>query len=440
MTDSEKDPIMKSINKSLQNPIVSGSVMPDNIDNASMVSNVSNISGVSSISSVNTSSLYTIRQERRMDLYDYFKQTVRVYLSEIAYHSGITLAVSILGGIIGTGILYGWSLIVSAFLVVIYGVMVSSNLSSIVRAWRHDRSDGINRFWAACMVMAYKNALILQEYIDLYQFSLRSDNRRKNDLTDNEVFMIDDPNFNFIHPSEVKKILQRIHSYVRLAYELGHLKQTDNLTIQRNVVYCNVSDQSLTDERNRRIEKLLNRLNPQRRADIIDSWNAIDKKHSTRNQSMTFIPFRWMIYEYRNLFRYLNSSSDLRKIYNNVGLNFESYERCVTDISLAMHFMRTEELIYPPDITAFTTRIGDVLTVSADSFFGLSIVSSLAGFTSIWGLILSGMSSLIIGGFMHLITIVVIYEVRNMLLQNRSKSLSESKMDLIMKEIQVICC
>jgi hypothetical protein len=254
---------------------------------------------------------------------------------------GMASITALLGGIIGTSVLYGWNLILSAFLISIYGVMVSSNISSILKAWRSDASDGMDRFWAVCMILSYKDALILQEYIDIYQYISRSDNIKRDGIENGETFYVDDPHFQYIRPSEVKKIIERIHSYIRLAYELSRLTGSDNLAIQQGVVYCNISDQSLTNERNRKIENILNALEPHKRADIIDSWNSIDKKASAKYQSMTFIPFRWMIYEYRNLFRYLYGSTELRKIYNGIGLNFESYESCVTDISQSLHQMRT---------------------------------------------------------------------------------------------------
>jgi hypothetical protein len=433
------DPVMTSINKSLQKPIISGSVMAET-DAVSTISNISNTSNISNLSTISNSSLYIVRQERRINLIDYIKQTTKEYLPEIFYHLGLTLVIAILSGIIGTTVLYGWSMMISVFLIVIYGIMISSNISAILKVWRSNTSNGIDSFWGACMILAYKNALILQEYIDVYGYVSRSDNVRRTSIDKEDKFMIDDPDFQYIHPSEIKKIIQRIHSYIILAYELSHLTQSDNLIIHGGIVYCNVSAQSLTNERNRKIEQLLNALDPNKKEDIIGSWNAIDKKISSKYHSISFIPFRWMIYEYRNLFRYMNSAPELRKIYNNVKLNFETYEQCVTDISQSLHRMRTDDSIYPDDMRNFTLRIGDILSVSADSFFGISIVTSLIGISTLWEIIIYGILNLIVGVFMHLITIIVINEVRKLISQNRFKTPSKTQMDLIYKEMQVLCC
>ena len=430
---------MRSINKSLQQPIIAGSVMADTDMISDNASNMSNMSNMSNISNISNSSLYTIRQERRTDLVRYLKQMSRTYLSELSYHLGLTVLIALVSGIIGTSVLYGWSLIVSGFFIIIYGVMVSSNIFSIIKVWRKERSEGVDIFWGECLVLAYKNALILQEYIDVYSYLSRSNNRRRVPPEENETFMIDDPTFELIHPSEIKKILKRVHSYIRLAYELTHLQRSDHLILRNNKVYCNVSDQSLTNQRNRQIENILNSLTPEKRSDIVDGWNAIDKKESTRYQSLSFIPFRWMINEYRNLFRYLYSSPDLRKIYNNVGLNFESYEQSVTHISRSLHLMRTDNVIYPADMRDYTLRVGDLFSLSTDLFYGISIAESVS-FTGVMPMILTSVSSILIGGVMHVITMLTLYELDRIIRKNRSEELTNNKIDLIMKEISVICC
>ena len=445
---TERDPILTSITKSLNRPIISGHAInsvSESLDDISRHSSTSSIrssaSTVSNISNISNSSMYTIRQERRLDLSTYWKDVSRIYLSEAKYHLGLTSIIAILGTMIGTTVLYGWSLIISAFLLIMLVAMVSIHLVFIIRMIRANRSDGILRFWDSCMILAYKNALLLQEYVDVYEYGSKIMQKKKGEVSSEEKYITDaDENFQLLHPSEIKKIIQRIHSYIRLAYELSNLRPTDNLLLQRNTIYCNVSDQSLTNERNRKIENLLNRLDSQKKTDIIGAWNMIDKKLSTQNKSMSFIPFRWATYEYRNLFRYLNSSPDIRKIYNNIGLNFESYELCVIQISQSMHSMRAEESMYPEDIREFTIRLGDMLGISADVFYGLSIITNITNTTSIWSLIMGGLSTISIGFVMHLITIVTILEIQNLLLRNRTEHLSESKIDHIFKEIEAICC
>jgi len=95
--------------------------------------------------------------------------------------------------------------------------------------------------------------------------------------------------------------------------------------------------------------------------------------------------------------------------------------------------MRSEIPIYPN----LTFRIGDLLGVGADSFFAMNFVSSIST-TSVLAGFLTGSSSLLIGGALHLLVITTIYSIRDHLLKDRR--VDNRQIDVIMKEMEIICC
>ena len=121
----DQDPIMTSIGKNLQK-VVDQSVM----DNASeySISNASNISSISNVSAISNSSLYSIRQNQRIELFDYFKNAFSVYLSEITYHIGITLIFTILACVVNYWIIYGMIVFASLLLSILYVALIFSNI------------------------------------------------------------------------------------------------------------------------------------------------------------------------------------------------------------------------------------------------------------------------------------------------------------------------
>jgi hypothetical protein len=438
MSQNAPDPIMKSINKSLQMPVKSGSVIANTnaimTDDISVISDFSNISNVSNLSQ----SIYTIRQDRRLELFDFLKEKTSIYRKEFIYHGIISGTVFIIAMIIGVDIFYMWSAIASMFFSIIYAVFIGIHLQTTLQLWRHNRFEGINRFWTSCLSLAYKNAVLLQEYIDVYEYRLQK-SKNSNNVDSYGTYLIDeDIDYQSLPPAELKNVLQRIHSYIRLSYELSNLKQSDNLSIQRGVVYCNVSNESITNERNRKIEKYINNLDTQKRADVVDGWNTIDKRES--HQSVAIVPYRWMIYEYRNLFRYLNSSKYLREIYDNLGKDFMSYQNTVDDISRSfLNICLEEEDYMPVDIQDTSIRMTEIMGVCADIFFAINIVYYVFAASSWIGMIVNLILGILLGGFIHLILICVIYNIRDLLITKRNVNLKK-KMDIIMKEMKIICC
>jgi hypothetical protein len=335
---------------------------------------------------------------------------------------------------------YNWILIIGLVISLIYAIFIAVQLFSIIRIWRYNRFEGIDKFWSLCLILASKNALLLQEYIDVYNYKLnKTNNRVTGDNNNDQLYIIDDDtSYQSLSPLEFKNIIKRIHSYIRLSYDLSTLKKSDNLVLSGNSVFCNVSDQSITNKRNRNIENMINKLDKNKKTDIVTAWNAVDKRNM--NNYITIIPYRWINYEYRNLFRYLNSSKILRDIYNYLGNDFMTYQNTVNEISGAMHNIYCKSDSYIPlDISTMSVKLSDILSIIMDVLLGTWLIKVLLSSTNLFGFLFNITITPVFGFSFHFILIMMFYTIRDMILVDRSYDLSK-KMDQIMKQIEILCC
>lgn len=451
--DPIKDPILASINKNLVDVRnISKNEVDNNMSDLSNMSNISNISNISNSSLLTSSSMYSIRKTERTELGKYVKNQISTYRSEIYYHISITTILSCLCYLIGTSIFYTWGFIVSMFFSIIYSVFLSIIMKNIIKNFRHSSKIGIQRFRDNCVALSYKNALLLQEYVDVYKFYIEADEEvledNKENNNDNNIIQKENvdletrPNFVVLTPADITMIIKRIHNYIKISFDISSLKKSDNLSIQRGVIYCNLTDQSITNERNRKIESILNTLDAEKKEDIVRLWNSLDDKTIVSNT-----PYKWIMYEYRNLFRYLNSTNRLKSLYSVFSTDFVSYQQNIESISNSLKDMyvdkdETESKANPEDIMFFFRRLGDVLGIITDLFFAINISHFIFTEASVFlstNYVVNIITILFLGGLSHMSVITALCSIRDIVRKKRVYDL-DRKIDSIIKEMKHICC
>src|SRR6185503_2773941 len=90
----------------------------------------------------------------------------------------------------------------------------------------------------------------------------------------------------------IRNSIDRINKYIRLCYYLSFINSNDNLEIRQNNIYVNINTESI-----------INNIPLEYKYELMNVADNIDKNAS--NKLLVIVPCKWIIYEYRNIFRYL---------------------------------------------------------------------------------------------------------------------------------------
>lgn len=248
------------------------------------------------------------------------------------------------------------------------------------------------KFRSKCINIANRNSIILKEYISIYS---------------NQS----------LKPVDLKNIFKRIRIYSKFMCDTLKLSKMDTLSLnpQKTSIVCNVFD-SITNQRNRTIEKILNTVDNAKKQDVVETWNLIDKRY---NSNLSILPVRWMLEEYRNLFKYLSSDTSLNKIFSYDEIR--SFESTIDDM-----YSNVNSISLDLDID-ICTDLSELVILLSYVWVGVSIESPID-----W-----------VFGTMFNMGLTVLLNRLNRL--NRLNKMIESKNglnvdDSTWNEMQAICC
>lgn len=431
-SDKVKNTDMQQINRQLRYAVDDGT--RDERSNDSL-------SSLSSLSSIESKTGYAFRNERRTDLLKYIALKLDRYRQDAFYHLGIVgfwLAVSI----ITLDMTYLYSLLgLTLFIVSGLFALLCGFAIHIVTSDRKRDSDALREFSSNCSALATKNAVLMQEYIDVYDYRITQEMKDSaantdatNDRSTQKFVSQEETEFVAIKPAEFKKIVTRIHYYIKLSTDLSKLEPNDILELRHNGVYCNVM-QGATVKRCREIEAIVNKLDHQKRKELIESWNSVERRCVS---TIISLPYRWITYEYRNLFRYLHSTKYMREIYANLGKDFSSFQSTVDKVnSSSQRLFETDTSEIPSDFIELHFKIFDLLLLIVDSYIGVGVSLHICGGQSWLSVLMNLLTGITLGGVVQILIFTICTAIMKTMY---SKHKTEPDIKRVHDRIKMLCC
>ncbi|VBB18799.1 hypothetical protein YASMINEVIRUS_1331 [Yasminevirus sp. GU-2018] len=299
-----------------------------------------------------------------------------------------------------TTLLYYWISMLSLFLGAVYCVLTSVYALRVTDRWRSQLHDGFNVFRSACVDLSIRNYRLMREYREVYHYhygdvlsrctekykngELKSVHSNKHKKTDDEHESSINEYVSFVlqnDPSEklesyewIKSSVDRINQYVKLCYYLSFIRPTDKLETVQGLLRVNIGSESVLNTRNRKLESLINEVPNEYKNELLSAWNNIDKRVS--HDTLITIPCKWIVYEYRNMFRYLYCAKYLKMIHESFDKDYVAVEEDVSRIghSLRKLFSRESEFL-PRAFTDLYTMLTDTVLFVMDNFVAMTIVN-----------------------------------------------------------------
>lgn len=350
--------------------------------------------------------------------------------------------------------IFYWLSIITFLFGSIFLITVGLYLHRLTTKWDRSIKEGVLKLWNNCIKLSIKNYRLLREYKEIHNHhnlindTIDSGNRdsfsnfvnraqRITSLTreekDTESFIIQ-ANDEFENRekmesiSTINDIFLKIHRYITLCYYLSFIKPTDEIELRHNTLYINIKNESILNKRNRKLEKTINSLPSMYKIELVNVWKNIDGDKSEK--FLTIVPCKWMIYEYRNLFRYLAMSKHFKNVYSFA--DFNDLEQNVFEIcGTIQNIFRTDiEYVPKPFINLFTT-LSSYFTLMLDNYLAYVLVH---GFMTGNGVFVP----LLIGVVFHILIVKIISSLNNMIFQMKNPLKENVEIEKIDERIETI--
>jgi hypothetical protein len=309
---------------------------------------------------------------------------IDLYRHKIYSHLSIVIVLLILYGTVHHAVqsLMYWighlSFVIGGMLLVMIGIY----LHKVIGSWDRSIKKGLLKFWNICAQLSMKNYRLTREYREIYQYhyndvmkqcnadsgtfgyrnaspgtlgyrnaspgtETQSTEQHDNDMKSYVDFVLKNDPENKIDTYEcIKNTISRIHQYIQLSYYLSFLNPCDDLDIKRNVIYINIKTESIMNKRNRKLESILNSIPNNYKQELVSAWSGTDRNQS--DKILTIIPCKWIMYEYRNLFRRLHCIKYLKNVYMSFEQDYGAIENMVFELCSTIQDMFRRDVIYLP--------------------------------------------------------------------------------------------
>ena len=339
--------------------------------------------------------------ENYINFIDTNRQTLYVHMiicliMSITYSSFYTIIV------MGMSNIHQWISIITMFFGLIYVMFSGIYISRVITEWNMQNNDGFNKFRETCISLSIKNYRLMKEYREVYHFHYgdvfnRCIDRYKNgelksisshelnkSNNDSDVILKDYVKF-VLHNDSTEKlesyewiqsiIEKTIHKYFKLCYYLSFLKSNDKLSFNQNIIYVNIGSDSVLNKRNRKLESIMNAIPLDYKHELIGAWNMLDKKLS--HDVMINIPCKWIIYEYRNMFRYLYCAKYFKLIHSSFEKDYIDIENHVQKINNMLHQLISCKINNPKVFTQLYGIVSNITLFIFDNFVALNLISCI---------------------------------------------------------------
>ena len=329
-------------------------------------------------------------------------------------------------GITIISLLLNWMYFIGGIVSALYIATSSIYLFKIIKSWDKSIRSGIFRLWNLSTQLSIKNYRLTREYKDIYQFhyndivtKLSADKkdagRDKNEenvelhkyvkyiLKNDTAEKMDDYTW-------CMESINRVNQYIQLSYYLSFLGPKDKLEMKQNNIYVNITSESAMNRRNRKLESMMNTVSLEYKNELINTWTNIDKNNS--DKFMVMVPCKWIIYEYRNLFRYLYCAKYFKNIYTLFEKDYTEIENLVYSICSTLQDIFRRDSIYLPDsFIKFYSLIGDGLLLILDNLIAINILYCVFSSTSYWYIVVL----LLIMVLVHVVINCIIISINNLI-------------------------
>lgn len=400
-----------------------------------------------------------------------FTKYLRIYHTELYLHLFIVFIFCIIFLILSPAIsiIYNW---ISSILYVIGTlgmVSISIYLYVIITAFDDIMKTYTNKLWTILSQLGLINHRLLKEYklvyhlhcskikndLQKHQLNIKCDDcdvchkRHDHDvISDDKLeklkeYVLEVDTHNQMENEDVlKRKINNIYTYIKLSYYLSSLKESDILEIRGNNIFVN-SMENLFDKRNRNLEKIMNNIPNEYKTELVESWSMIDQKKS--KDIIILVPYKWILNEYRSLYRYLHLSKYFKNIYDNFDKDYNHVENKILNVSECILNMFKYDMIYlPEEFIYYLEFMMDLITIILDIFLSINIISFILT-NGIFVSLFSMISGFAFGIIFHGVVIVMMHQLKNLIntiqqKKNNSEFISniDDKMNTMMNEIKVL--
>jgi hypothetical protein len=265
-------------------------------------------------------------------------------------------------------LLYILSFIMSAIYFMFNGVTIYI----LINEWKKNIDNKINELWDLVTEISLKNSRILKEYNSVYLYHKKDilasciDNYRMGKVNiDNKnideyvkYVMATDATNKLQNNEWLSLSIKRIMHNITLCYYLSFMTNNDELEMKQGTFYLNTRMESISNKRNRKIETLLNVLPIHSKTEFYETWNIV--KINDTNKMITLLPCKWIMNEYREMFKYFFAVKYFNNIYTTFDKDYNDLENVVNKLCIAIqHIFRRQYITLP----TYTIDIMNMLNV-----------------------------------------------------------------------------
>ena len=396
--------------------------------------------------------IFSIKREPK--LYSYINY-LDMYRNHMYNHMAIVLVLSLIYSTIGSGIgaLYTWICCIGTMIGFIYASVVGVYLNKVIGSWESSIRSGLLKFWNLCTQLSIKNYRLMREYREVYhhhygdikkrcsdKFDSNNRNEKESDaeLKKYVDYVISNDGTERMETYDwIRIAIERINKYIKLCYYMSFIESGDCLELKQDNIYINVETQSTMNKRNRKLELMINEIPIDYKHELINAWTNLDKRQS--DKMMIIIPCKWIMYEYRNMFKYLHCAKYFKNIYSSFDKDYTEIESVVYELCAVLQDIFRRDTIYlPASFLSMFNMLTDTLLLILDNFIAINIVSCF--FTS--GAILM---PLIMSAVIHITVYCVILSITKSLddIKNPLKECTDlenidNKIETIFNEMRVM--
>ncbi len=278
-----------------------------------------------------------------------------------------------------------------------------------------------------CLQLSMKNYRLMREYREIYHYHhgdilnqcvdkykngqmYYSENDIDNDLKSYVQYVLQNDNINKMESYEwIQESINRIHHYIQMCYYLSFIGPSDVLEMKLNLIYVNLATESILNKRNRKLEKIINQISDDYKLELYTIWSNTDKHYS--NKILTQVPCKWIMYEYRKIFRYLYCTKYFNHIYTSFDKDYTEFEHIVFELcqTLGYLFRENSDTHYLSHSSInFFVSMSDLWIILLDNFVTINLITY---FTIEGSLIIPGLLLFLFYFFSH----TVVREIINMI-------------------------
>jgi hypothetical protein len=371
-------------------------------------------------------------------------------LNHILINVGIMIGICV--GMIGLNVsiepVFLLLTIVTTFYIVFYSIVSGIYITIFLKCRNSRLTDGFNSFRDGCTELAFKNYRLLNEYHNVYDYHYRdtmqkcadriksgeikginyTNNTKQIDITEYVKFVLqNDATEKMDEPKQIESKIEQIYQYIYLAYYLTFLKPSDSLTLNSvgsdHIIHVNIGSDSVFNKRNRRIEDYLNRIDLQKKRELIRVWKA--------NGTISVVPLRWAYVLYRNIFRYIHCAKYLKDIYNSFDRDYAEFENSVGKIVKSLNILTSDKEIVPKHFQTLHFIMNDALIIFIDALVASTIIKSYVLYKAL-------LVPLIIGVCAICSLVIIVRSLRYLLNEQSDTKLNSEDIETIDDNIEAV--